>query len=165
MPKPTACTPEAVAAICAHLADPDRPRSLLAALRRAGVSKSAYYDWARRADAGEEPFADAVAQIERARDALREALADEIRVIARRGTKDDATRLNAAKWLLERLGGTDWNPPARSEISGPDGGAIPHAMGVDPGALARKIDDLAARHAAAVPAEDAGGDPGEPDGR
>jgi hypothetical protein len=131
VPAESRCTPEVIDAICAHLGNPDRPRALRAALRRAGVSKSAYYDWARRAEAGEEPYATAIARIEAARDVLRDKIADEIRSIAARATKDDATRLNALKWLLEKLGGDDWNPPAKSEISGPGGGAIPLAATVD----------------------------------
>jgi hypothetical protein len=162
----TACTPATVAAICAHLADPDKPRALRAALRRAGVHHSTYYAWQERAAAGEEPYADAVAAIEAARDVLREALADEIRAISKSGGKDDATRLNALKWQLEKLGGDDWNPPAKAEVTGKDGAPlVPPLAPVDLAALATKIDALAAGSAAAPPAGDAPPDPGGADRR
>lgn len=153
MPRPTLCTPEIIAAICRHLVGPP-PTTLARALRRELIDKSTYYDWRKRAARGEQPYADAVADVEDARDELKAHLLDRVSELSESGGKEDATRLNATKWLLEKLYREDFDPPKQVELSGRDGGAIEHRVTADE--LCAALDAIAGVVAAR---DDSGGTP------
>jgi hypothetical protein len=160
VPFPSKCTPEVVAAVVAALADHTKPTPLRDALRAGRVHWTSYYDWREKAARDEQPFADAVHRIEEARRAHLAHWTEQLATLAESGTKNDATRLRALTFLIEKLGGEAWNPPTRAEVSGPDGKPIAHSVTVEPAALAAKINDLAARRAARGAADGAGGGPG-----
>jgi hypothetical protein len=111
MARPTKLTPEMQAEICKTLgAGVDIETACL----REGVGRSTYYDWKKRADEGEEPFATFVVECER--------------VMATVETAVTVTILKAAKvnwqagawWLrFKKTGGKQ-----QVELSGPGGRAI-----------------------------------------
>lgn len=110
------------------------------AARYAGVSRVSFYAWLRRAESGEQPYADFAVAVEGAR------AAGEVRnvtQIAKAAAKD----WKAAAWLLERTAPERWlrvasRPLAQGGSSDDDDTAAPS----DPLA---EVDELAARRLAA----------------
>lgn len=92
------------------------------ACQAAGISRDAYYGWRERAAKGEEPYATAVAAVDKARGVLQATLVGRVLALARSGTKNDTTKLNATKWALEKLFPEDFGN--RVEVTGAEGAPL-----------------------------------------
>lgn len=85
---------------------------------REGVSKSTYYDWLKRGEAGESPFDEFL-------EAIDQAMAEVTRRVTYHVVKAAESDWKAGAWWLERRRGSVYGPPKqRLEQSGPDGGPI-----------------------------------------
>lgn len=131
MARPTLLSTERANQIAALIvAGNDQETAALAS----GVSKSAHYNWLARGraerdrldsnpklkpKASEMPFLEYVEAIEKAR---AEAEARLVLRIAK--AAEEPKTWQAAAWLLERRDPKRWGRVSRTEISGPDGGAI-----------------------------------------
>jgi transposase-like protein len=156
---PTKCTPEVTAKLVEAIrAGIEKALPLASACRRAGINPDSFYEWRKRARAGEEPYATEVAKIEAVRAELEEELAGKLLGLARDGNKHQAVQLNATKHLLARLFPEDWEPARRVEVSGPEGGAINLNLEAD-ARLLERLARLAAGPEGAGGGGDAGGSP------
>lgn len=136
------CTPELIDAIVAMMTDPARPRSETYAAYEVEINPRTLRRWREKAALGIEPYATQIPRIDKARNVRRGWLTDEIYAIAEEGTKDDAARLNALKFLAATHYADEYAPTQKLEHSGVDGGAITHEINTD--ALADRIEALAA---------------------
>ena len=112
MARPTDCTPELTAALCAELR---LGMSIRAACQHVGIDDSTYRKWMMRGADGEEPFVTFRTEATRAK-------ADGIRALVatvRKAAQDD---WRAAAWILERREPDDWS--RRTEITGASGGPV-----------------------------------------
>lgn len=112
MARPTDCTPELTAALCAEL---KLGMSIRAACQHVGIDDSTYRKWMMRGDDGEEPFVTF-------RTAATQAKSDGVRALVVTVRKAATSDWRAAAWILERREPDDWSK--RTEISGPDGGPV-----------------------------------------
>jgi transposase len=83
----------------------------------AGISHDTHYEWMKRGEAGEKPFADYSDAVTRA---IETAEIRNVTLIQRHAQTD----WRAAAWYLERSRREEWGKTTRTEISGPDGGPI-----------------------------------------
>lgn len=111
MARPLELTPEVQRIICDHLS---AAMTIPVACSAAGVSESAYHEWRGRAPEGE-PFAGFLEATTAARLRGRKRL--ELTVV-----KAATSDWRAAIAVLERQYRDDWSK--RTEVSGPDGGAV-----------------------------------------
>lgn len=116
--RPTELTPELGAAICQHIAD-GLPIETACALE--GVHKQRLYEWDKKGQNGEEPYA-AFA------DARARATATQIRnrLAAMETLPRDLWKREA--WLLERMHPTIFAQVNKTQLSGPDGAPIQTAV-------------------------------------
>ena len=112
MARPTDCTPELTAALCAELRV---GMSIKAACQHVGLDDSTFRRWMQRGEDGEEPFATFRAQATRAK-------SDGVRALVVTVRKAASSDWRAAAWILERRAPEDWTK--RTEITGPEGGPI-----------------------------------------
>jgi len=134
--RPTKCTPETTAIICAEIAR-GIPKKF--ACVKAGVSYQQMMEWEKRGADGEEPFLTFAREAANARAAHISMRLEAIET----GTGD----WKRQAWLLERLEPTLFAPTTRTQISGPEGGPVQTqssvvvvpAIDVDPTEWAKKI--------------------------
>lgn len=112
MARPTDCTPELTAALCAEL---KLGMSIRAACQHVGIDDSTFRKWMMRGADGEEPFVTF-------RTEATQAKSDGVRALVVTVRKAAASDWRAAAWILERREPDDWSK--RTEISGPDGGPV-----------------------------------------
>lgn len=90
-----------------------------------GVHKGAFYDWLRRSEKGEEPYAGFSHAVERAAAESELSFADIIDKAAKTG------QWQAAAWRLERKFPNRYGLKNRLEVTGEDGKAIKIEFGKD----------------------------------
>jgi hypothetical protein len=117
--RPTKCTPETTAKICAEVAK-GMPKKFACA--RAGVDYANMLDWEKRGVDGEEPFASFARALADAR-----AAHVAMRLEAIEAGEGDWKR---QAWLLERLEPTLFGPTSRTQVTGADGGPVQMAAQV-----------------------------------
>lgn len=112
--RPTDCTPEVVRRICEAL----RMGCTRDAAAAAGlISRQTLANWLNRGADGVEPYLGFVEQVQRAEDEAEQILLATIQAQAPQDWK-------AAAWILERRRPQQWARTQRTELSGPEGGAI-----------------------------------------
>lgn len=116
MGRPTDCTPELTAALCAEL---KLGMSIRGACQHVGIDDSTFRKWMMRGEAGEEPFVTFRTEATRAK-------ADGVRALVATVRKAASQDWRAAAWILERREPDDWSK--RTEISGPGGAPVPVAV-------------------------------------
>lgn len=116
MARPTDCTPEMTAAVVAEL---ERRPSIRAACAAVGIGQSTYHQWVAKGDAGEQ--ACYVEFAERTRAARDKGVARLFNRVVEAGEGGD---WRADAWLLERVAPDEFSTRVRTEVSGPDGGAV-----------------------------------------
>lgn len=104
--RPSAYTPELGARIVAAVA---RLGFISLAAELNGVSRATVHRWTQRGEKGDPEFADFAADVARAKAQFADL---------------QLSRVDDAKWVLERVDKETFAAPRRIEVSGPDGGPI-----------------------------------------
>lgn len=144
--RPTKCTPEAIAIICAEVAK-GIPKKYAGVA--AGVTYQAMMQWEELAKEGHEPFLTFAREMQAAR---RTHIAMRLEAI-----ESGAGDWKRQAWLLERLEPTLFAPTTRTQISGPDGGPVQAqaiAQVVVVPEVAATADAWAAKHSLTPPGTD-----------
>ena len=149
----TKCTASVVADMCKELADP--LCTLRAACAAVGIHHTIYYDWQKRAESGEEPYASLVPEIQRARSAQGKSI---LREGDERAADGNRAGVSWAQWKAETLHPTEFGRAQRIEHTGKDGGPIETSS-------ATAEDREAARKALNAMAEGDRGEGGDDDAR
>lgn len=115
MARPTRCTPERIK----RIADAIRAGNYAeTAARYGGIGETTYYEWMKKGERGEEPYAEF-------REAVKEAEAiAEARSVALIQQAGQAGTWQASAWFLERKFPSKWGRRDRMEHTGPSGGPI-----------------------------------------
>lgn len=119
MGRPTDCTPEVTARVVDAITD---GLSNEDAAMVSGISRTAFYEWIQRGEAGEEPFAYFADAITRAKTDRKHLHLRNIRTIAVAAERE-GDRLRASTWYLEHVHRDEFGTQ-RHEVTGKDGGPI-----------------------------------------
>jgi hypothetical protein len=106
--RPTSCTPEVTAEVCKWLASGCYVET---ACNLAGIHKGTHYDWLKRAETGEQPFADYADAIQRAEN---QAEARAVALINKAGEEDP----KALQWWLSHRHSDRWADRSKYDIGG-----------------------------------------------
>ena len=106
--RPTLCTPEMVDALVARVR---AGVPINRACGAAGISQTTFYEWMRRAESGEEPYAQFADRVTIAKNQTCADLAEVITTAAMEGD------VKAAQWYLERADRHNWSKATETTIN------------------------------------------------
>lgn len=129
--RPTLLTPELQDAICAAIR---RGMYAVRACALVGVSKTSFYAWKTRGDAGEEPYADFLAAVTQAEAEFQEASLECIAAAAKPLVAEDGKLVaagdwRALSWVMERRFPDDYGKRVRQDVTVQ---AVPEVVLSDP---------------------------------
>ena len=120
--RPTDCTPEKTEEVCQWLASGCYAET---ACGLSGISQSAYYDWKRKGEEGEEPYAQFVEAVTRAE---QKAEARAVALINKAGEEDPRN----LQWWLARRHSKRWADTSKHEHTGAGGAPVQIVIGTIP---------------------------------
>ena len=137
--RPTRCTPELTAALCADI-EKGAPEQVCCDAN--GIGRSTFHEWMQRGRGGEQPFADFADAVTRARGTMQVNLVAEIRraVLSGQFGGDD---WRARAWLLEHTNRLDFG--IKVEVTQRVEGTFSHVLDrlraeLDPGTFGRVLE-------------------------
>lgn len=152
--RPTKLTPELAEKFCTYCR---KGMSLQGSAALCGITKQAFFEWAKRGADGEQPYADFIDSVEHAR---AQAEYSHVRTInkARRCKAGEIDWKASQFWLQTARRDHGWGNTVRQEVTGADGGPVKVE---EAGASIRsKLDRLAAAFGTGTDSEGSGSESG-----